>query len=318
MFRRIALFATILVLVAWGPKGHEVVGTIAQQLLNDDTEKAVKDLLGDVTLASVANWADDVRHTSQYAYSAPYHYADMPRGVDEFDLSRDCPAEGCVVQAINDYCAVLADTSKPKDKRAEALKFLVHFVGDIHQPLHAGYADDKGGNSISVRLFNKKTNLHSVWDSGLIDHQGKDADTLASDLLSKLNATKTAKWTAVLDPSDWATESHGLAVSHAYAHPNGSPVLANENLGTDYYDDGIDVVNEQLSKAGVRLAAILNHALSKPDTSTPIETAAFVGSKNSSAYHYPTCKIVKDIKPENLVKYQTAPSGKHLHKGCPW
>jgi len=318
MLRRLAMFSSVLLLVSWGPKGHEVVGTIAQELLTDDAEKAVQDLLGDRTLAEVANWADEVRGTPEYAYSAPYHYADLPHGVDEFDLTRDCPSQGCVVRAINDYAAVLADTFKFKDKRIEALKFLVHFVGDIHQPLHAGYADDKGGNTISVRLFNKKTNLHAVWDSGLIEHTGKDVDTLASDLLSKLNATKTAKWTAVLDPSDWATESHGLAVSYAYAHPNGTAVVANENLGTDYYDDGIEIVNEQLSKAGVRLAAVLNRALSKAQPVTPTETELFVGSKNSSAYHYPTCKAVKDIKPENLVKYDSAPNGKHLHKGCPW
>jgi hypothetical protein len=95
-------------------------------------------------------------------------------------------------------------------------------------------------------------------------------------------------------------------------------VIANDNLANDYYDDDIDIVNEQLSKAGVRLAAILNRALSKPETSPPVETAAFFGNKNSSAYHYPRCKLVKDIKPENLVKYDAAPSSKHLHKKCTW
>jgi hypothetical protein len=109
MLRRLAPLLALLMLVAWGPEGHEVVCTIAQQTLNDDAEKAVKDLLGEGTLASVAYWADDAKFTAPYAYTRPYHYADMPKGEDELDLSRDCPEKGCVVRAINDHAAVLAD-----------------------------------------------------------------------------------------------------------------------------------------------------------------------------------------------------------------
>src|SRR6185295_3330145 len=108
-----------------------------------------------------------------------------------------------------------------KDQRQEALKFLVHFVGDIHQPLHIGRKTDKGGNSISVKLFNKSGNLHSVWDSGLIKHRGLGWDAYAKELEGKVKPADKKKWLAVTDPADWATESHHLAEDHAYLTPNG-------------------------------------------------------------------------------------------------
>jgi hypothetical protein len=317
MIRRFASIAVLMLFVAWGREGHEIVGAIAQNLLNDDAKAQIADLLDNDSLAAIANWADDVRHTSAYSSTAPYHFADMQRGEEEFVLARDCPPQGCVVKAITDYTAILADTTKTKAARAEALMFLVHFVGDIHQPLHVGYAEDKGGNDITVHFFNKQMKLHAVWDTGLLDRVGKAADDYATDLMSRTSATDKTKWTADLDPVHWATDSHGLAVSYAYLHVNGTEIKNGDTLEPDYVIENVDVVNQQLSKAGVRLAAILNKTLSKPSASD-VTTTEFVGSKNSDVYHYPTCRIVKDIKPENLVKYTTAPAGKHLHKGCPW
>ena len=210
----------------------------------------MKDLLGNESLADVSTWPDEIRRERKH--TAPWHYANPAPGSDGFNLERDCPKEGCVVSAIIKYSHVLRDKKASRQEKIEALKFVVHFVGDVHQPLHLGRARDKGGNDIKVTFFENNTNLHSLWDSGMIRRTKKGWTEYATELAANITLQERILYGTLLDPALWATESYLLARSHAYDVPKDG------QLGQDYFDKNIPVVNERLSVAGVRLAALLN------------------------------------------------------------
>lgn len=256
--RRILSWIIVAVLVlagpplayGWGARGHELVGDVADHYLTEKTREAVKKLLGDRTLADVASWADHIK--GERPETRPWHYANTPPGAESFDLERDCPEESCVVEQINLDVAVLKNPEATHVDKVQALMFLVHFVGDCHQPLHLGYEADRGGNSIDVSFIGSKTNLHALWDSGLINHAQLDREEHHKGLLTMSTRPKRAEWARVLDPEEWATESYRLAVSNAYVVPNTG------RLSETYYRRNMPVVNERLAAAGVRLAALLN------------------------------------------------------------
>jgi hypothetical protein len=153
---------------AWGKDGHHIIATLAQSQLTAKTQTKVNQLLSlepGATLQSISTWADEHRNPA----TAPWHYVNFPRNSCTYDADRDCPEGKCVVAAIERQSEVLS-SSAPEDKRLLALKYLVHLVGDLHQPLHAGYGDDRGGNSYQLQAFMRGSNLHSVWDTGLIKH----------------------------------------------------------------------------------------------------------------------------------------------------
>jgi hypothetical protein len=277
-------------------------------------------LLDGKSLADVSTWADEIKSDSAYRWASPLHYANVAPEADSFDLARDCPANGCVVSAILKYTKVLQDGQASTADKTEALKFLVHFVGDVHQPLHVARAHDKGGNDLKVEFFNNRTNLHGVWDSELIRRTKKPWSAYATELRQAISSGQFMDWYGVTDPSAWATESYRLAISHAYEIPKDG------QLGQEYFDRCIPVVDQRLSMAGVRLAALLNGIFAEgggviraPETqpaSQPATASAFVGSRRSDVYHYPGCPDVKTIKPENFVEYPSAPPDKRLHQGC--
>lgn len=237
---------------AWGPEGHRIVGEIASRYLDPKTKDGVHALLGDYSLAEVATWADEIKSDHRYDWAKPLHYVNIPPDATEFKLERDCPPGGCVVSAIAKYAAVLRDDGATAAEKTEALKFLIHFVGDVHNPLHVGYAKDKGGNDVKVEFFFDRTRLHVVWDELLIRHTKKKWSDYANELFARITPAQAAEWSRNRDPSEWATESHKLVVSHVYDFPKDGL------LGQEYFDRNIPVVNERLSMAGVRLAAMLN------------------------------------------------------------
>ena len=170
--------ATVSTAHAWGTEGHQVIALIAQSQLTAKARAEVDRLLAQepgATLASVSTWADEHRNPS----TAPWHYVNFPRGNCIYDEQRDCPDGRCVVVAIKKELALLA-SGAPDDKRLNALKYVVHFVGDVHQPLHAGYFDDKGGNMYQLQAFMKGSNLHAVWDTGLIKNLNEEPEALAA------------------------------------------------------------------------------------------------------------------------------------------
>ncbi len=241
---------------AWGPVGHWIVATIAERLLTDGAARQVRALLaadGSATLADVASWADKVRETRRE--TGPWHFVDIPLSAPGYDAARDCPGNDCVVEQIAQFRQVLADSKADQRFKVEALKWIVHLVGDLHQPLHCTDDHDRGGNDLRLRFFGRATNLHAVWDHGVIDHM-RPADRLAATLVMSIKADETKAWpegTAAL----WATEAHVVGQRIAYGalttrdHPE---------IGQNYQAIAAPAVELQLKRAGVRLASVLNAA----------------------------------------------------------
>jgi hypothetical protein len=245
---------------AWGAAGHAIVAEIAQHRLQPGARREIRRLLnGDVSLASVANWADTVQ--SQRPETANWHFVNIPVGAAGYNAARDCPQTprgDCVVNAIVRTRAMLADRHASKARRAEALKFLVHLVGDIHQPLHcAARNGDAGGSTVPVKWFGRGMSLHLVWDVGVIEKRTYDwgdyVRHLERDWIAALRLHPV--WRATV--AEWAWESHRSAVDVAYALPEDA------DLGDEYYARSRPVAERQLALAGVRLAQVLNDTLTR-------------------------------------------------------
>ncbi len=253
----------------WGRDGHMIIAYIAAKNLTPEARTEVDDLLGDQSLVQVSNWADEIKSDKSYRWASALHYANVKEGSDSFDLDRDCPEHGCVVSAVIKYESILRDKGAGREQRIEALKFLVHFVGDIHQPMHVSRKRDRGGNDIKVTFFHDRTNLHRVWDTALIRRQKKKWQPYAVELMESISSADRQQW-ASFNPSQWATESYKLAISHAY------PIPKSGELGEEYLQRNTPVFEEQLQKAGIRLALLLNGALPPADVRqpepTPVET----------------------------------------------
>ena len=231
----------------FGTDGHQTIALIALPQLTTKARSEVDRLLAlepGATLASVSTWADEHRSPA----TASWHYVNFPRTSCEYDAARDCPGGACVVGAIEKQLDILASNA-PDETRLTALKYVVHFVGDVHQPLHAGYQDDKGGNTYQVQAFSRGSNLHSLWDSGLIKNLHEEPAALATRLL-KTNASSVAVDT---DPSHAAQESCRI-VGAADFYPD-------RKVGTEYVEKYTPVVEQRLTIAGQRLAAMLNRVL---------------------------------------------------------
>jgi hypothetical protein len=245
--------------LAWGQEGHRVVALIAERHLTPVAQAEVTRLLaieGASGMAAVASWADDFRST--HRETAPWHFVDIPLAAAGYDRARDCPDNQCVVAKTNEFAAVLADRSARDRKRALALKFLIHLVADLHQPLHAADRHDRGGNEVQVLYRGYWTNLHHLWDVELVlAVGGANATALAAQLDRGVSPADMARL-SVGTPIAWANDTHAQAVSIAYG---ALPENPEEDLGFAYTEAALPVVDAQLSKAGLRLAALLNAAL---------------------------------------------------------
>ncbi len=265
------LGATALAAHAWGPEGHAMVGRIAEKNLTPETLRAVNELLNGTNTVTVhisdndiANWPDFIR--KECPETGPWHFVDIPFAAEKYDDQRDCVAhQGCVVEAIPRFQQALADNQTNTAARVEALKFLVHFVADVHQPLHCAERNgDKGGNFCRVRWPGepKVANLHSVWDFNLPRKNLEDAVLTPVAYGDRLSGQITAAQAAAWKPgtsADWAWESHQLAVTKVYATipADGTTIT----LSADYIASSQPLVDEQLKKAGIRLARLLNDSL---------------------------------------------------------
>jgi hypothetical protein len=257
----------------WGTDGHQVTGSVAQSLLTSATQSRVSSILAGQTLSQVSTWADSVKSSPAYLWSAVLHYIDTPDWACNYQYSRDCPSAQCVSGALKNYTKRLVDSSLPATQINEALKFVTHFAGDIHQPLHVGFTSDAGGNGITGTFEGAKDNLHYIWDTPLVRLRIKDFSGVQSKYVSYLlqqiqgpwaaNATQWAKCSTggAVCPDDWASETIVLACTHAYVDENGDKIKNGFNLGDAYYQLNKDVIDEQLAKGGVRLASMLNSLL---------------------------------------------------------
>ncbi|WP_295797613.1 S1/P1 nuclease [uncultured Microbulbifer sp.] len=256
------VISTVLILLsflsassyAWGPDGHRVGGEIAWQYLNPEVREEVTRLLaikGEPSLAEAGTWADRMRSNSSYDWVAPLHYINLPVQWNGYRKQRDCPKQGCILEAINTYQRQLADTTLSDAQRAEALLLLVHFVEDIHQPMHTGLREDRGGNDVEVQFYGFTTNLHALWDVFLPAGFVSDWQQYSRAQPANITASQRTEWLQAT-PEQWAKESHQLA--HANAYPKQAA------LGEDYYLKNREVVALRLQQAGVRLAGIINSA----------------------------------------------------------
>lgn len=242
----------------WGPDGHRIVAAVALGRLSPAAAAETRRLLGGQAITDVASWADEVR--SQLPATASWHYVDIEIGDSSYVPARDCKENACIVSALNNAIAELGDHALPDSARATALKWVVHLVGDLHQPLHAGERGDKGGNSVRGIIFQgHQTNLHSLWDSGLLLSWGMSDDAIVAHLDDEISRRSDLAQIAGGSVAQWAMESHDLARDVVYHNlPNSLEITP------AYADAARRVIDEQLLRAGVRLAAVIERAVAAP------------------------------------------------------
>jgi S1/P1 Nuclease len=272
---------------AWGDEGHEVIGLIADHYLAPAVRARVAALLaGDGTglvardIASESTWADKYRDSDRDSSRARYlgtrnwHFVDLE--IEGPDLGHACdgrpalppntlasqgPAKDCVVDKIEQFAAELGNSSTAQGERCLALEFLLHFVGDVHQPLHASDDHDQGGNRKRAQAPGMAADsLHHDWDVEFVRRLGTSEREVADRLIARISAVDLARWSRGT-PADWATESYAVAKAHAYGLLPAASEGAHYSLSDAYVEDATRVTAEQLSKAGVRLAWLLNRSL---------------------------------------------------------
>jgi hypothetical protein len=241
---------------AWGALGHRLVARLAESQLDPATRTEVERLLateGLQSLADIANWADNLRELDPELgrRSSRWHYINLGELGCRYDADAACPGGNCVVEAISAQAAILGDRSRSDAERLQALKFVVHFVGDVHQPMHGGNARDRGGNGFQVSLHGKGSNLHALWDSGLLRSARLDEE----DYLTRLQETAGEPQAAgeeAATPVQWAERSCAIAVE---AYP------PKATIADAYLAQHRPVAERQVRIAGRRLAALLADAL---------------------------------------------------------
>jgi S1/P1 Nuclease len=282
LFCASALLSASRPALAWGVLGHEIIAEIAYRHLTPTAKAKVDALLAADTdpltapdFASRATWADKYRNT--HRETAAWHFVDIE--IDRPDLDAACfgfpklpagvsasagPAQDCVVNKIIEFAAELRNPATVAAERLLAFKFLLHFVGDVHQPLHASDHDDRGGNCIELNPSPDRhdRNLHAYWDNGAVEALGRRADTVAATLNSRITPAEMNQWEKG-DARAWALESFQLSRKDAYALP-ARPACADHGsvaLTAAYETAAVNDAALQLQKAGVRLAAALNQSL---------------------------------------------------------
>ena len=255
-----ALFALPSPALAWGKTGHRVVAALADAQLSGLARAHVKELLGVESLDEAATWPDDMRSAPGQFWqktATPWHYVTL-NGI----VYDHAPPEGDALDALNRYRATLRDPNANIADKQLALRFIVHLVGDLHQPLHVGKCCDKGGNEVKVKWFGRDLNLHSVWDSALVEEEQLSFTELAAKLQRHTSNADVLAWWDI-NPRDWISESGQLRET-VYPEPNRKDPKAPPELSYGYVYKYTPLMEQRLKQAGVRLAAYLNDIYSRP------------------------------------------------------
>ena len=233
---------------AWGPTGHRTTGKIAEKHLTKKAKRQINELLKGESLAFVSTYGDEIKSDKKYNDFYTWHYVNMPLD-SRYEVSEK-NSKGDLVTGINKCISILKDDTSSLEDKTFYLKMLVHLMGDLHQPMHIGRKDDKGGNTIQVQWFGKGTNLHRVWDENMIEQWKMSYLELAdnTEVLTKLQIKAIQEGTII----DWVHDTHKLS-KIAYAS-----VQTGENLRYRYSYDHFSTVRKQLQKSGIRLAKLLN------------------------------------------------------------
>eukprot|EP01101_Sappina_pedata_P004281 TRINITY_DN1789_c0_g1_i4.p1 TRINITY_DN1789_c0_g1~~TRINITY_DN1789_c0_g1_i4.p1 ORF type:complete len:314 (-),score=110.46 TRINITY_DN1789_c0_g1_i4:68-886(-) len=262
----------------WGVDGHSVTAQIAQEFLNQGAQAQVDYILANVSgqMDQVSSWADHVDHMQGYEWTGPPHYIDTADWQCYYNPLTDCPDQMCVAGAIYNYTDKLASPNTDNNTKEYAIRFVIHFHGDIHQPLHVAFKSNRGGNSINGYYDNQSTELHAVWDDSLIytrlqDQFGNNLEKYVQYLIGLIKGEWKAQATSwsqcapltngevpLVCPDAWANETAAYACSNAYVDQNGNVIDPGFSLGDDYYNFNKDIIDLQLAKGGVRLASTLN------------------------------------------------------------
>jgi hypothetical protein len=264
---KLLLIFCAFILVSWGRVGHEAIGYIATAHLTPKTAAAIKDLLGNETLADVSTYADEIRPDAFFQFTGPWHYIDVPAHENSAQFKTSVHEQ----TATNLYSALLhwehdlADPATSRAVRIFALKMVVHLIGDAHQPLHVAREEDKGGNTITLEFEDEPTNLHAVWDTKMIEHTGLSAAELAKkwDFATPADVKSWQADTLM----GWLYESNHVS-NHIYDENPGG-----KKLGQSYYDEHIEMVRQRIDQAGIRLAGILNQCFDPQNTNAAQNTS---------------------------------------------
>ncbi|XP_031478089.1 endonuclease 1-like isoform X1 [Nymphaea colorata] len=281
------LFGFLLVVAplvqSWSKEGHIMTCRVAQKLLNHEASHAVVNLLPDYVngdLSALCTWPDQIRHWYKYRWTSSLHFIDTPDDACSFDYSRDChdqhgDKDMCVAGAIQNFTSELSHYKEGSSDRrynlTEALLFLSHFMGDIHQPLHVGFTSDEGGNTINLHWFRHKSNLHHVWDREIIltamkEMYGDDMEAFLQDIQANISdgawsddvqAWQDCQGQLASCPNKYAAESINIACKWGY-----KDVTEGVNLSDDYFTSRLPIVKKRIAQGGVRLAMTLNQVFS--------------------------------------------------------
>jgi hypothetical protein len=246
-------------LFAWGEDGHRIIGRAAFGLLDDTARSQVAEILGDPapaemgdSLSRACNWPDYVRELDEWKWSSPLHYVNIPRHSSEYDRERDCREGRCVTEGVLHFAGQLSHEDIADEKRWQAFAFVCHLVGDLHQPLHAGFRDDRGGNTVEIEYRGEEWNLHQFWDSVLIRAYLDGEDQMVDQLLRSAETEAAGDWRTG-EVKDWTEGSHALAAEKAYPE---SKVIDEAFAGQSW-----EIAQTQWALAAGRLARLLNSVL---------------------------------------------------------
>lgn len=233
----------------WGQKGHDITAYIAECHLTPEAAEQIDKVLGGHSLVYYANWLDTASHTPEYAYTKTWHYLNVDEGYTVDTMTKN--SKGDVLTAVTSLVERLQAGGQPPAEEFDDLKMLIHLVGDMHCPMHLGRLSDLGGNRVPVKMFKKATNLHSAWDTPMIEDAHRwsfsewqsQIDRAADDELVLMQAG---------DPLDWVKETHAICVEVYKDTPEGT------EISYDYVDRYTPVIEQQFVRGGYRLARLLN------------------------------------------------------------
>ena len=259
--------------IAWGTLGHQTVAWIAQSLISDETATYVQTALDSTAsdyMANISTWADTYRYSDNGGWSAPLHYIDAndsPPGECDVEFNRDCGESGCVVSAIVNYTKIMVDSGSTSTDRNDAMRFLIHLVGDLHQPLHVENIE-RGGNGIKVTFGDEGTNLHHIWDTEIVEKlaAGADAEEWSQNITTAINAGDlgdASAWSIGISLNDtegtamgWANDANDYVCTDVL--PDGVDAVEKGDLSGAYFEAHGEVARLQIARAGYRLARLLD------------------------------------------------------------
>ena len=286
-------------LLSWGVTGHRTIGKIAENHLSGKAKAAIQGLLGNESLADVSTWADEVRSQPEYKQTGSWHFLNLPLGLTypEFQKQVEAMKESNVYSALQQNEQELMSKNTTRTQKIEALKFIVHFVGDLHQPMHISRAEDKGGNTIQLSYEGKGMNLHSLWDTYLLEHQGLSYEQLA-EKYDQVTPQQIKQWQS--DPlMKWIWESYEIS-SRLYAEVD---AMKGRSIDEAYYKAHIGIIGDRIQKAGIRLAGVLNEIFKNgPAGDSPAGAATSGGGAAPAAADAKTTTVCDKVYSTKLLE----------------